>query len=127
MEGKILSRLMEEPAVKRFKENSANLEHFKVVNQSAAVTVVEEKPHEEYTLPHPIWSQVHPNTPMLTLTHSVILSMKLRLLKSPTDNLKESRIIWLMLRKFLIKHDHLADRPAPYQSDTSGLESSWQS
>ena len=78
VEGKILSRLMEEPAVKRFKENSANLEHFKVVNQSAAVTVVEEKPHEEYTLPHPIWSQVHPNTPMLTLTHSVILSMKLR-------------------------------------------------
>jgi len=62
VEGKILSRLMEEPALKttleepalkRFKEN---LEHFKV-NQSAAVTVVEEKPHEEYTLPHPIWSQ----------------------------------------------------------------------
>ena len=84
-----MSRLMEEPALKRFKEN---LEHFKV-NQSAAVTVVEEKPHEEYTLPHPIWSQVRPNlpckTPMLTFTHSLILSMKLRSLKSPTDNLKE--------------------------------------
>ena len=53
---KILSRLMEEPALKRFKEKSASLEHFKV--DPLAVTVVEEKPVEEYTLPHPIWSQV---------------------------------------------------------------------
>ena len=53
---KILSRLMEEPALKRFKEKSSSLEHFKV--DPLAVTVVEEKPVEEYTLPHPIWSQV---------------------------------------------------------------------
>ena len=52
-----MSRLMEEPALKRMKEKSAVLEHFKV-DQSADVTVVEEKPIEEYTLPHPIWSQV---------------------------------------------------------------------
>ena len=51
-----MSRLMEEPALKRFKEKSASLEHFKV--DPLAVTVVEEKPVEEYTLPHPIWSQV---------------------------------------------------------------------
>ena len=57
VEGKILSRLMEEPALKRMKEKSAVLKHFKV-DQSADVTVVEEKPIEEYTLPHPIWSQV---------------------------------------------------------------------
>jgi len=55
-EGKILSRLMEEPAMKRLKEKTSVLDHFKV-DQSAAVTVVEEKPIEEYTLPHPIWSQ----------------------------------------------------------------------
>jgi len=55
LEGKILSRLMEEPALKRLKEKSASLEHFKV--DQSAVTVVEEKPIEEYTLPHPIWSQ----------------------------------------------------------------------
>ena len=47
---------MEEPALKRFKEKSASLEHFKV--DPLTVTVVEEKPVEEYTLPHPIWSQV---------------------------------------------------------------------
>ena len=57
MEVKILSRLMEEPAMKRLKEKTSVLDHFKV-DQSAAVTVVEEKPIEEYTLPHPIWSQV---------------------------------------------------------------------
>jgi len=55
LEGKILSRLMEEPALKRLKEKSASLEHFKV--DQSAVTVVEDKPIEEYTLPHPIWSQ----------------------------------------------------------------------
>ena len=57
MEEKILTRLMEEPALKRLKEKTTSLDHFKV-DQSAAVTVVEEKPIEEYTLPHPIWSQV---------------------------------------------------------------------
>ena len=55
-----MSRLMEEPALKRLKEKSASLEHFKV--DQSAVTVVEEKPIEEYTLPHPIWSQVLPFT-----------------------------------------------------------------
>ena len=48
---------MEESALKRLKEKSASLDHFKV-DQPAAVTVVEEKAVEEYTLPHPIWSQV---------------------------------------------------------------------
>ena len=52
-----MSRLMEEPAMKRLKEKTSVLDHFKV-DQSAVVTVVEEKPIEEYTLPHPIWSQV---------------------------------------------------------------------
>jgi hypothetical protein len=55
LEGKILSRLMEEPALKRLKEKGASLDHFKV--DQSAVTLVEEKPIEEYTLPHPIWSQ----------------------------------------------------------------------
>ena len=55
-----MSRLMEEPALKRLKEKSASLDHFKV--DQSAVTLVEEKPIEEYTLPHPIWSQVLPFT-----------------------------------------------------------------
>jgi len=54
-EEKIMSRILDEPALRRLKEKGAKLEHFKV--DQTAVTVVEEKPLEEYTLPHPIWSQ----------------------------------------------------------------------
>ena len=55
-EEKIMSRILDEPALRRLKEKGAKLDHFKV--DQTAVTVVEEKPLEEYTLPHPIWSQV---------------------------------------------------------------------
>ena len=51
-------RLMEEPALKRLKEKTTSLEHFKVDQATNVMTVVKEKPIEEYTLPHPIWSQV---------------------------------------------------------------------
>ena len=44
-EEKIMSRILDEPALRRLKEKGAKLEHFKV--DQTAVTVVEEKPLEE--------------------------------------------------------------------------------